>query len=334
MIDEQKETEPYFLVILISLLLHGTLLFLLIYLSSDYTPDFEYHKTDNFTFFDDIPTPSISTAANAGALQQPAQQEWGNLEGGNGVAYNPSTTSPSADNMLPSQTEPEEVLQAEEVDLPITQSVPPIAQSMTNDSLAITQDQCVTISDTLQEKKRLPFARSTHRIMPQQKKQINLSQFLQSFLQYAAQDQARTSGAVGTSGTGGGSGMHMMGKKGAEVTLEQRAVQRYWQKVVGILQNSFKIYRHLIARSHIAEMKNPIEIDMGLARDGSVIHLQLISSSGSKELDDIIFTIFHDVRTQLPPFPAEMKGPTHGLRFSNALGILQNPISSTTLYQH
>lgn len=121
-------------------------------------------------------------------------------------------------------------------------------------------------------------------------------------------------------------GASMSGSRIGQATAEQLLTRCYLQKVVKVLQNSFRINKHVQRLPHTNQSDGPIDITLSLDRQGNVAWLALAKSSGNAELDTFVLKVFESSRGQFPPMPSGLSQDNYSATtYSNVLSILQAP---------
>lgn len=97
----------------------------------------------------------------------------------------------------------------------------------------------------------------------------------------------------------------MKGDKNGVPTDEQLKYERYLQRIQWCVQNSIKIHqRHYVPST---PFKTSLDVYVALDRDGKLAELTLVRSSGVPDLDEFILFAFKDASTSFPPMPAFFK---------------------------
>ena len=134
--------------------------------------------------------------------------------------------------------------------------------------------------------KQIKQARKTQPRQPTKEKKLTLAQLTQGFLDHLKNE--------------GRHNVEMRGKRGMP-TAEQLKHERYIEKLSWCLQNSFKINREKCPASKAIQTN--AEVLLELNNNGSIKNLRMIKSSGNRMLDQFTLFIFRDASTSFPPVP-------------------------------
>jgi hypothetical protein len=117
---------------------------------------------------------------------------------------------------------------------------------------------------------------------------ITLAQLTQGFLHHRKEQS-------------GSYGISMLGMKRGIPSEEQMRYERYLQKLVWCLQNSFNINRY---KQPAISSDVPVHVFFSLDRDGILQHLSIKKSSGNMYIDQFVLFIFQDASSSFPPVPS------------------------------
>lgn len=117
---------------------------------------------------------------------------------------------------------------------------------------------------------------------------ITLAQLTQGFLHHRKEQS-------------GSYGISMLGIKRGIPSEEQMRYERYLQKLVWCLQNSFNINRY---KQPAISSDAPVHVFFSLNRDGILQHLSIKKSSGNMYIDQFVLFIFQDASSSFPPVPS------------------------------
>jgi len=134
--------------------------------------------------------------------------------------------------------------------------------------------------------KQIKKARKTHPRQPTKEKKLTLAQLTQGFLDHI-KDEGRHN-------------VEMRGRRGMP-TAEQLKHERYIEKLSWCLQNSFKINREKCPTSN--PIQTDVEVLLELNSNGSIKSVRVVKSSGNHRLDQFTLFIFRDASTSFPPVP-------------------------------
>lgn len=134
--------------------------------------------------------------------------------------------------------------------------------------------------------KQIKQARKTQPRQPIKEKTLTLAQLTQGFLDHLKNE--------------GRHNVEMRGKKGMP-TAEQLKHERYIEKLSWCLQNSFKINREKCPT--LNPIQTDVEVLLELNNNGSIKNVRVVKSSGSRMLDQFTLFIFRDASTSFPPVP-------------------------------
>jgi hypothetical protein len=97
----------------------------------------------------------------------------------------------------------------------------------------------------------------------------------------------------------------VIGNNHGRVTAEQLKYERYIQKIFKCVQTSEKIYHQRM--NFTAQMNVYADIDLVLDRNGKMLQLNLVRSTGYSELDEFILFVYKDASSSFPPVPQYIK---------------------------
>jgi len=117
---------------------------------------------------------------------------------------------------------------------------------------------------------------------------ITLAQLTQGFLHHRKEQS-------------GSYGISMLGIKRGIPSEEQMRYERYLQKLVWCLQNSFNINRY---KQPAISSDAPVHVFFSLDRDGILQQLSIKKSSGNMYIDQFVLFIFQDASSSFPPVPS------------------------------
>jgi len=145
---------------------------------------------------------------------------------------------------------------------------------------------------------------------PAQKK-LSLAQLAQGFAQHLANE--------------GNDDFSSAGKATGKVTAEQIMFAHYNDKISECLTNSLHIHKDKFYLTQNNQTKMALLLE--IARDGSIKNLEIVSGSGIPYVDKFMLFVFRDAASSFPPLPTHFKEDTFKTirTFSHAIASIKNP---------
>jgi len=175
---------------------------------------------------------------------------------------------------------------------------------------------------TIQRSKRIRQPRQKREPLQQQQQQKTISQ--PSHPKQIPTLAQLTQGFLYQANNEGSHAIHMLGKKNSIPTDEQIKYERYLQKLNWCLQNSFNIHNDRYPSSHSSE--TTAQIYLALDKNGTIKHLNLVKSSGSRALDQFVLFIFRDTSSSFPPVPDYLPHDPFAITYTIMLNSCDNNI--------
>lgn len=160
-------------------------------------------------------------------------------------------------------------------------------QSKTKDKKEAEKDNIEQLQDDQKNTQKKP----EKKVSDQQPKKITMADITQGFMNHINQR--------------GEHHVTVIGANQGRVTQEQLKYERYIQKIFACIQTSERIYHH---KMNFHE-KNDVHADINLAldRSGKMVGLNLVRSTGYRDLDDYILFVYQDASSSFPPVPHYIK---------------------------